>query len=62
MTATCKAWAIKMPFGKIPYLFAYSIKRTRRETINDFTYNAHSTWEKLYRNGYRCVKVLVQEQ
>lgn len=60
--ATCTAWAIKMPFVKVPYLFAFSIKRTRRETIDDFTYNSREKWKKLYRAGYRCVKVLVVEK
>jgi hypothetical protein len=60
MTAECNAWGIRMPFSKKPYLFAFSIRRTRKEAIANFLYEPKS-WKKYYRAGYRVVPVHVTE-
>ena len=57
-TKGCNAWAIKMPFAKQPYLFPFSIRRTRKESIEAF--GGLKPWEYYYRVGYRVVKVRVE--
>jgi hypothetical protein len=58
--AKTTAWGIRMPFAKEPYIFVFSIRRTRKEAIKDFLYEPMA-WKRYYRNGYRCVKVNVEE-
>jgi hypothetical protein len=45
-------------------IYAYSVRRTRRESIAVMADNAHPNkrlhWDSMYRRGWRCVKVRVE--
>jgi hypothetical protein len=54
-----KHWAVKSQWMKNWF---FDIRRTRKESIEAFVNGTvNMTWRQLYRNGYRCVQVEVQE-
>jgi len=55
MTAATKAWAIKAPDGVISIKHLYKRKADLIDFIGDTLYN------NLIEDGYRCVRVTVQE-
>lgn len=63
MTKPIKMWAIKAPWRR-EIATRFSVGRTRQKTISEFEkyFSGTSwTWPRLYRRGYRCVRVEVRE-
>jgi hypothetical protein len=52
-------WAVKHPrYGS---LLDWTVRRTRLEAIGEFCTNYDEPWNPYYREGFRAVKVQVQE-
>lgn len=54
------AWAIRNPFGKVPWISPYSVRRTRKDAILAFCYEMKN-WKRFYRWGYRAIQVTVRD-
>jgi hypothetical protein len=56
-----KAWCIKEPDGALIVSFTNTEKRECRHMFLRCCRGAHGGWKGLYKQGYRCVRVVIKE-
>ena len=54
------AWAVINPFGRNPWIMTFSLRPTRKQAIEEYVACGTESWKKLYRRGFRAIKVKVR--